>query len=282
METTISESNPNQPWWLDRVFWHKVERQLMNLIHFWRPFVTRNVFKPKLSSSFFGPTVSYLIIYIKKTTKHSEIQEKACPIRAGVCTERKLHSNWRSAADTPCLSPTVVAGLRVRYSWHRSSPETFLFGKFVHDERRSWTEVPLHTLVENQQMHQNDQFIVISIQTLYGGIVGCCDWEPRYQHISYLFSLSQSYSIGKYAMIVYDEKRVDVKNLISVRFMAGPAFMVYAATTMWWYHYNSLETRSGMGIFFWRGLCKEFFWQGGAGGWGQQIQLRTEGRENRW
>jgi hypothetical protein len=39
--------------------------------------------------------------------------------------ERKLHSDWRSPTDTPTLSPTVVAGLRVRYSRHRSSPETF-------------------------------------------------------------------------------------------------------------------------------------------------------------
>jgi hypothetical protein len=41
-----------------------------------------------------------------------------------MCPERKLHSNWRSPADTPSLSPTVVAGLHVRYSRRRSSPET--------------------------------------------------------------------------------------------------------------------------------------------------------------
>jgi hypothetical protein len=50
-------------------------------------------------------------------------------IRAGMCTERKLHSNWRSPADTSSFSPTVVAGLRVRYSRHRSSPETFFVRK---------------------------------------------------------------------------------------------------------------------------------------------------------
>jgi hypothetical protein len=33
----------------------------------------------------------------------------------------------------PACRPTVVAGLRVRYSRHRSSPETFLFGKFVRE-----------------------------------------------------------------------------------------------------------------------------------------------------
>jgi hypothetical protein len=66
-----------------------------------------------------------------------------------------LHSNWRSPADTPSLSPTVVAGLCVRYSRQRSSPETFCVRKIclwtdllvmsgvrepVSDERRSWTD----------------------------------------------------------------------------------------------------------------------------------------------
>jgi hypothetical protein len=43
--------------------------------------------------SFFGPTVSFLIIYLKKHTKHNEIQEKARRIQAGMCTEPKLTSN---------------------------------------------------------------------------------------------------------------------------------------------------------------------------------------------
>jgi hypothetical protein len=87
--------------------------------------------------------VSYLIIYTE-TTKHNEIKEKARRIRAGMCTERNSHSNWCSPADTPSLLPTVVAGLHVHYLRHRSSSKTFLFGKFVRDERRSWTEVPLY------------------------------------------------------------------------------------------------------------------------------------------
>jgi hypothetical protein len=57
-----------------------------------------------------------------------------------MCTERKLHSNWRSPADTPRLLPTVVASLRVRYSRHHSSPETF-FGKFIYEPICSWWEV---------------------------------------------------------------------------------------------------------------------------------------------
>jgi hypothetical protein len=114
-----------------------VETRFTNFIRSWRLLVTRN---------YFCPMVSYLIIY-KQTTKHNQIQEKARRIRAGMCTERKLHSNWRSPAGTPSLSPTVVVGLRVRYSRHRSSPETFFFSKnlfvnrFVSDERRSWTDL---------------------------------------------------------------------------------------------------------------------------------------------
>jgi hypothetical protein len=54
-----------------------------------------------------------------------------------MCTERKLHSNWRSPADTPSLSPTVVVGLRVRYSRHRSSSETFFFFRKI----CSWTDL---------------------------------------------------------------------------------------------------------------------------------------------
>jgi hypothetical protein len=57
-----------------------------------------------------------------------------------MCNERKLHSNWRCSADTPSLSPTVVAGLRVHYSRHLSSPDTFFFGKFVRKPICSWWE----------------------------------------------------------------------------------------------------------------------------------------------
>jgi hypothetical protein len=46
-----------------------------------------------LSLSFFGPTVSFLIIYLKNNTKHNEIQEKARRIQSGMCTEPKLTSN---------------------------------------------------------------------------------------------------------------------------------------------------------------------------------------------
>jgi hypothetical protein len=79
-----------------------------------------------------------------------------------VCTERKLRTKWRSPTDTPSLSPTVVAGLLVRYSIHRSSPETFfspenLFvNRFVLDERPSWTEVPPHFLSRDiSYLHSN-------------------------------------------------------------------------------------------------------------------------------
>jgi hypothetical protein len=48
-----------------------------------------------------------------------------------MCTEPKLTSNWHSRADT--------LSLRVRNPRHRSSSETFLFGKFVREQGRSWT-----------------------------------------------------------------------------------------------------------------------------------------------
>jgi hypothetical protein len=65
-----------------------------------------------------------------------------------VCTERKLHSNWHSPANTPSLSPTIVVGLRVLYSRHRSSHETHSLppplsvcpGKFVHEPTCLWWE----------------------------------------------------------------------------------------------------------------------------------------------
>jgi hypothetical protein len=56
-----------------------------------------------LSLSFFGPMVPYLIIYLKKNTKHNEIQQKARRIQEGMCTEPKLTSNWHSRADTLSL-----------------------------------------------------------------------------------------------------------------------------------------------------------------------------------
>jgi hypothetical protein len=63
-------------------------------------------------------------------------------------TERKLHSNWRSRTDTPSLSPTVVAGLRVRYSRHRSSPETFLVRIMC-----SWTDLFVMKGVREPRFH---------------------------------------------------------------------------------------------------------------------------------
>jgi hypothetical protein len=61
-------------------------------------------------------------------------------------------------SDTPSLSLTVVAGLRVRYSRHRSSAETFFLRKIfslndlfvmrgIRDEKRSWNEVLLYDCI---------------------------------------------------------------------------------------------------------------------------------------
>jgi hypothetical protein len=137
---------------------HRVEPQFTNLIRSWRPFVARNVHKPKL----------FYIIYLKKTTKHNEIQEKAQWIRAGMCTERKLHSNWRSPADTPSLSLTVVAGLRVCYSRHCSSPETFFVWKIC-----SWTDLLVMRGVRepryhciNKKIHYFLEHLLVFLQTV--------------------------------------------------------------------------------------------------------------------
>jgi hypothetical protein len=65
-----------------------------------------------------------------------------------MCAERKLHTNWRSPADTPILSPTVVAGLRVRYSRHRSSPEMVFVRKIC-----SWTDLFVMKDVREPRFH---------------------------------------------------------------------------------------------------------------------------------
>jgi hypothetical protein len=109
--------------------------------------------------NFFAPMVSYLIIYIKETTKHNEIQEKARRIRAGMCTERKLHSNWCSPADTPSLSPTVAAGLRVRYLRHRSSPDTFFVWKIC-----SWTDLFVMRGVHEPRFHCTTSLIFLCVK----------------------------------------------------------------------------------------------------------------------
>jgi hypothetical protein len=91
-----------------------VEPRFTNLIRSWRPFVARNVRKQKL-------LWSHGVLFNNIQKNHAR------QIRAGMCTERKLHSNCRFPADTPSLSPTVVAGLRVRYS------RLFFFVKFVRE-----------------------------------------------------------------------------------------------------------------------------------------------------
>jgi hypothetical protein len=70
------------------------------------------------------------------------MQEKARRIQAGMCTEPQLTSNWHSRADLS-LSSIAVASLRVCNPRHRSSPETFVLRKFVREQGRSWTEVPV-------------------------------------------------------------------------------------------------------------------------------------------
>jgi hypothetical protein len=65
-----------------------------------------------------------------------------------MCTERKLHNNWRSPADTPSLSPTIVVGLHVHYSRHRLSPEMFHVWKIY-----SWTDLFVMEGVHEPRFH---------------------------------------------------------------------------------------------------------------------------------
>ena len=108
-----------------------------------------------LSLSFFGPMVSYLIIYKKNTNtlkfkrRHSEFewmkatqQLTLSPI--GVVDSGYFLLDYSSTntadADTPSLSFHDVDGLRVRNSRHSSHPRRFVFGKFVRKPNCSWSE----------------------------------------------------------------------------------------------------------------------------------------------
>jgi hypothetical protein len=122
---------------------YTVEPRFTNLVHSWGPFITRNVRKPKLLWSH-----GVLFNNIFKKTRNTIKFEKARRIREGMCTKRKLHSNWRFPADTPSLSPAFVAGLRVHYSRHRSPPETFFVRKIF-----SWTNLFMMRGVHEPRFH---------------------------------------------------------------------------------------------------------------------------------
>ena len=108
-----------------------------------------------LSLSFFGPMVSYLILY-KKTQntlrfkrRHSEFewtkatqQLTLSPIGVADSGYFPLdHSSTNTAdANTPSLSLHDVDSLRVRISRHSSHPRRFVFGKFVRKPNCSWSE----------------------------------------------------------------------------------------------------------------------------------------------
>jgi hypothetical protein len=128
--------------WLTSVLsWKQntVEPRFTNLIRSWRPFVTWNVYK----LNFFGIMVSYLIIYIKK---HKTIKFKR---RHGKFEQGCLLSESYTATDAllpilpACHQPLLPACVFITWDAIRH-PRRFLFGKFVCDERRSWTEVPLY------------------------------------------------------------------------------------------------------------------------------------------
>jgi hypothetical protein len=89
-----------------------------------------------------------------------------------MCTERKLHSNWRSPTHTPSLSPTVVAGLCVRHLRH------FLFGKFVCEPICSWGEAFMNR-VSTVQWTLSASHIS---KLLHTSAVRICEWKKGLFH----------------------------------------------------------------------------------------------------
>jgi hypothetical protein len=88
---------------------YTVEPRFTNLIRSWRLFVTRNVRKPKLC----------------------------------VLSENYTATDALSPILPACRQPLLPACLFVTRDTVRH-PRLFFFGKFVRDESRSWTEIPLY------------------------------------------------------------------------------------------------------------------------------------------
>jgi hypothetical protein len=86
-----------------------VEPPFTNLIRSWRTFVTRNVRKPKLC----------------------------------VLSESYTATDALPSILPACRQPLLLACVFVNRDTIRH-PRLFFFGKFVRDERRSWTDVPLY------------------------------------------------------------------------------------------------------------------------------------------
>lgn len=73
-----------------------------------------------------------------------------------------ITSNWRSPADNPGLSPHNVAGLHVRSSKHRSSPEMFLVWKIC-----SWTDLFVMRGVRDLRFHCISNLMVVRFLSFF-------------------------------------------------------------------------------------------------------------------
>jgi hypothetical protein len=119
---------------------YKAEPRFTNLISSWKAFFTRNVRKPKLIWSH-GVLFNNIFKRPQNTTKfkrrHGEF-EQGC-----VLSETYTATDALPPILPACRQPLLPACVFVTRDTVRHA-RPFFFGKFVRDERRSWTEVPLY------------------------------------------------------------------------------------------------------------------------------------------
>jgi hypothetical protein len=139
--------------------YNTVEPRFTNLIRSWRPFVTRNVRKPKL--------FYIILLYIyKNTTQWNSREGKAN-------SSRDVH--WAKVIQQLTLSrrySQLVANRCCRLAWSLlETPfvtrnvfcsENLFVNRFVRDERHSLTEVPLYLV--NKQHELNPYYLTHHIK----------------------------------------------------------------------------------------------------------------------
>jgi hypothetical protein len=160
-----------------------------------------------------------------------------------MCTERKLHSNWRSPADTTSLSPTVVADLRVRYSRHCSSPETFFFGKCIREPICSWWAAFVNrgftVLCLHGSMHVICYLAQFLVWFVMVGMYTC--------NFIYDFTKTLHHDVpGNYSMLVH--KLATVSPHVCV--LSGLHGRTFVIGIMWW-HYSCFCHNQGVSWLFW-------------------------------
>jgi hypothetical protein len=122
-----------------------MEPRFTNLIRSWRPFVTRNVRKPKLFFLLWSHGVLFNNIF-KKPQNTMKFKRRHGKFEQGC----ELSESYTATDAVPpilpvCRQPLLPVCVFVTRDTVRH-PRRFLFGKFVGDERRSWTEVQLYFL----------------------------------------------------------------------------------------------------------------------------------------